>query len=659
MRALKLAGAIVAGILLIVILVSAAVAIGGAPVVRWAIEHPLSRFAGRQIGIDGPLTIEWGAAMRIVAQGVHVANTNWGSRPEMFAAQRVEIDFFPSSLFKGTYHFPLISVEHAQLLLETARDGERNWDFALKFGVPGGEGQFPELNQFGARDSVFIFHNGGTGAETQIVVDDLSLSAADTSAPVKFAAAGTFQRLPGRFAGTLGAVADLRQSAKPYPVTLEGNFGDSLITIEGALAQPLDLAGVDVRLSWSGRNLRDIAEALSVPLPSLPDFRATAVLNGGGDDWRLKISSLHLGHSNLAGELAINAKGKTPYLRAALTSSLIDIADFIGFLGVNTPASPERSEQSSPGHRIIPATPIRVKELLGVDADLELSLDAKRLAATIGPPLDRLSATLHLKGGVLTFNPLSFGVAGGTVAINMSLNSDSQPAKLAFALDVSHVDLHRLAMDPQVPQVLKQTRGIAGGFVHFQSTGTSLREFLGRMNGEAGLFAADGQFNQVLEQITDLNVLQAVGLAGSGDRPMTVGCLASRFDLKNGVATATAFILDTDDSTLVGAGNFNFGAETMSVDLTPHHKHFNPLVLRSPVELRGSFATPHIDVSRVSILQQLGAAMGRSLLMPPAGPLLPLIDTGLGQNNACHHIFATQSPEEPTAGSSQRPVGKR
>ena len=64
----------------------------------------------------------------------------------------------------------------------------------------------------------------------------------------------------------------------------------------------------------------------------------------------------------------------------------------------------------------------------------ELSLDAKRLAATIGPPLDRLSATLHLKGGVLTFNPLSFGVAGGTVAINMSLNSDFQPTKSAFAL---------------------------------------------------------------------------------------------------------------------------------------------------------------------------------------------------------------------------------
>jgi hypothetical protein len=82
-------------------------------------------------------------------------------------------------------------------------------------------------------------------------------------------------------------------------------------------------------------------------------------------------------------------------------------------------------------------------------------------------------------------------------------------------------------------------------------------------------------------------------------------------------------------------------------------------VLRSPIELRGTFATPHIDVSGVSILQQLRAAMGRSVLMPPAGPLLPLIDTGLGQNNACHHILATQSPEEPTAGSSQRPVGIR
>jgi hypothetical protein len=83
-------------------------------------------------------------------------------------------------------------------------------------------------------------------------------------------------------------------------------------------------------------------------------------------------------------------------------------------------------------------------------------------------------------------------------------------------------------------------------------------------------------------------VLQAAGLASSGDRPMTVGCLASRFDLKSGVATATAFILDTDDSTLVGAGNFNFAAETMSVDLT----RITSTSTRSCYDPRSSCAAP-------------------------------------------------------------------
>ena len=40
--------------------------------------------------------------------------------------------------------------------------------------------------------------------------------------------------------------------------------------------------------------------------------RQTIPAPGYAADWRPKISSLHLGHSNLAGELAINAKGKTP-----------------------------------------------------------------------------------------------------------------------------------------------------------------------------------------------------------------------------------------------------------------------------------------------------------------------------------------------------------
>src|SRR6185312_3342670 len=99
-----------------------------------------------------------------------------------------------------------------------------------------------------------------------------------------------------------------------------------------------------------------------------------------------------------------------------------------------------------------------------------------------------------------------------------------------------------------------------------------------------------------------------------------VNCLASRFDLRRGIATATSLLLDTDASTVVGRGNFNFAAETIYVDLVPHHKHLDPLTLTSPVELRGTFAKPEIASSKVSLLERFGEAVG--FHVPPAPPAL-------------------------------------
>ena len=661
MRALKIAGGVLGGLLVVVVLVVGAVALGGTGVLRWAIEHPVSGIAGRQIRVDGPLSVRWGRPTRIVAENVHIANAGWGSRPDMFVAQRLELDIFPATLFARRYHLPLVSLDRALLLIETGRHGERNWNFAFRLPTPDDRSHFPDIDRVILRDATFIFRNGASGAETNIAATRLDLGATDPAGPVKLGAEGTFQRLPVRLAGTLGPPAALRDAATPYPIDLEGRLGDGSLAVHGSLAQPFELAGMDVGLSLSGRNLQGIGEALGLPLPPLPAFRANGRLRGGRDDWAIELSSLQLGRSDLAGELDIGTRGKAPYLRADLTSNLIDVADFIGFFGENPPTSAARSAPAARGggeDLVIPATPIATKELLGIDADLTLAVDANRFAATIGPPLDKLSAALHLKDGVLRLlQPLSFGLAGGTTVIGMTLGPGPERPELAFDLDIRRVDLRRVATSAQLPEAFKDTRGVVGGFIHFRSTGRSLRDFLGRMYGEAGAFAADGQLNGMLQKITTPDVLQAVGLAGAGGRPVPVNCLVSRFDIKDGVATATTLLLDTDDLTLIGSGNFNFAAETMYVDLTPYRKDFDPLALNSAIELRGTFAHPDIGISKTTIPRRTGTEIGRALQPPPAA-LLALVDAELGADNGCGRAFKAQ-PAEPAVGTSGKPPDQR
>lgn len=642
MRGLRAVGWVAAAVVVILAVAIAAAAVTGGRLVAWAVEHPVSGYLGRAIRVAGPATIHWGSPTSLVLQDVKVANAPWSRTPDMLEARRVEVQFYPASLVRGPRNFPLISIDGAKLLLETARDGQRNWTALEKLMSGNPRSQFPIIRKLAITNSELTFHNGATGASTVLVGRQIALDAPDPKGPVKLLSQGTLQNLPYRLAGSVGPIADLRNPAKPYPVQLDGSLGDSRLAVDGTMGQPLQFSGLNLRASLEGRRLHDIAAALDLPMPPLPDFRATGELTGGNGDWTLKALSAKLGASDLEGGIEADLRGKVPYLKANFTSSAIDLADFTGFLGTkpeHSSAPPPKAEATDTSNRIVPATPLAIAKLPHVNADV--SFDGERVMASKGLPLQRVAGTLQLKDGVLSLHPLRFGIADGTTSFDMRI-APADPARIELALDVRHVDLHKLVAGTGMPAMLKQSAGTIGGFVQFTGTGASLRDFLGSMNGTASLFMGNGQLSQLLQEIAGLNVLQAVGLLATGDKPVPINCMVARFDLDKGVATAKTLVLDTTDTLIVGKGNFNFSAETLYVDFDPYHKHFTPLTLRTPIEVRGTFGKPSIAVSKTSIAERLGAAIGLGVLLPPVGALLPLMDTGLGPENACRRAFTPQ-----------------
>jgi len=127
--------------------------------VAWALEHPVSGMLGRQIRV-GSLKLRWGDPSHIVAENVAVANASWGSAPEMFMAKRIEVDLFMRSLLWGPARIPRIALDGARLLLETSKNGEKNWDFGLSAAAPKKRHQFPDLREFAVKDGALSFHNG-------------------------------------------------------------------------------------------------------------------------------------------------------------------------------------------------------------------------------------------------------------------------------------------------------------------------------------------------------------------------------------------------------------------------------------------------------------------------------------------------------------------
>lgn len=641
MRALKIAGWMLGGLVVLLAAAVCAVWIGGAPVVAWALEHPVSGAIGRQITLQGPLTIRWGSTTRIVAENVHVANASWASGPEMLSAGRIELELVPLSLLHGATQIPLLAIEDAKLLLETSKTGQGNWNFGAKQAAPQSRHQFPDLRHMVVERSELTFRNGKTDAVTTLGVTKLEVKAPDPTQPLSIAATGTFQKQPLHLAATVGPLADLRNTSKPYPVKLEGGIDQVQLEADGTLQEPLDFAGADLRLSLKGAKLDELATMFGVPMPELPDFRATGKVNGGDGKWALQALTVKLGQSDLEGGVDIDTTAKVPQIKAQLTSSYIDLADFKGVYGGKPAHSSTGTKAATTGPgRVLPDTKIEVHKFPGTNIDL--SFDATRIKSAGGIPLERISLGLQLKDGQLDIHPLRFHVAQGDVDLDLAYTPFTQegPPHLQGDIDVRHVDLHQLLGGATMPQAVKRTAGIAGGFAKIDTTGTSIAEFLGRMNGDAGLFMENGQISDLLQELAPIDVLGALGVYMTGDKPVPINCLVSRFAIKDGTLTPSTMVLDTTDTDVVVKGTINFASEGLDLTVTPYNKHFTTVSLRTPVQIQGTFAKPEYHIEAGALIARVAAAVGLGVVFPPAA-LLPLVDTGLGPQNACAKVYGS------------------
>ena len=655
MRWLKIAGVVSGVLVLLAAGAGLALYLGGDEAVKWVLEHPGSTMIGREIRIGGAVRVRWGDPTRIVIEDLHVANAAWDSEHEMFSAKRLELQMFARTLILGPTRIPALRLDGAKLLLETSGDGEGNWKFGN--GAPKKRTEFPHLQHFEANDSAFVYHNGKTKAETDLAVGHLALDDPDPAGAVTLAADATFQKLPLKLAGTFGALAELRDPSKPYPVKLTGTLGHVDLAIDGTMKEPIDFNGLDLRLSLGGAKLDEVASALGVPMPELPDFRGTSKLTGGEGKWRLDAVSLKVGDSDLEGGLDIDTNETVPRLTANLTSSAIDLADFKGLYG----GKPDKASTPPPAPdesgRVIPDTQIAVHKLPGIN--IALAFDGARIKAAGGLPFERVTLGIRIENGELAIDPLTFHIALGDFALHARFNpfTKDSPPKLQGHIDIQHIDLHQLLSGPTMPALLQQTAGKAGGFITIDTSGASLREFLAHMDGDVGVFVENGQVSALLEKLAPLDVLEALGVFATGDRPLPINCLITRFDVKAGVATATTLLVKTPATTIVGSGNINFASETLYLNVKPYNNGFAPVSLRTPVDIRGTLKAPAFHLETGNLAARLGAAVGLGVLFPPAS-LLPLIDTGLGEDNACSRAYAAQQAPgngAPKSGSSQAP----
>src|SRR5699024_4658736 len=218
----------------------------------------------------------------------------------------------------------------------------------------------------------------------------------------------------------------------------------------GRLFNPFQLQRFDLQMELAGSNLEDLYPLLGVALPDTPPYSLDGRFGRDGNVWTYEGFSGQVGDSDLAGDVTVTVGGERPHFQADLVSELLDFDDLAGLVGGSPDAGPddttnpeleERSAERAATGKLLPHTPYALATLRAMAAAARLR--ATRIESRV-LPLDDMDATLALDAGLLTLQPLDFGVAGGTIRSSGRMDARGEAIQTRLDADVGGLHLGRL-----------------------------------------------------------------------------------------------------------------------------------------------------------------------------------------------------------------------
>ncbi len=476
-----------------------------------------------------------------------------------------------------------------------------------------------------------------------LTLQNLDVEMASLDKPLALSAAGTLNGTALSLSGNFGPPqallprAWLPASMPPqvnYPITAQANFGNASAKVSGAIASPETLSGTALALNATIPDLSLLSPLSFSPLPAWKNIAAQATLvDPGGQGLRSAIGlqglAVSMDNAAFGGDASLYL-GKTPTLQAALTASQINLDALLQALPHPTPPPAQAPAAATPpGTPAAPAHLLRdIKLPLALlhdgNADLQLTADSLLWNRA---SYAALQAHAVLNNGVLTINPVTGQLPGGSVAASAVIDAAKNPAT-----ETLHISAPALALAPflRAFSLPNTAQGTLQAQLNASGSGNSLAPIAASLNGQLGLAMVNGVVDgAVLNRLfgTVLHTLNLPANLTGAQGPVAVRCMATRLDASNGTGTFRALALDSSRMKLEGGGTVNFSTETLGLVLRPQMR-VGGTTVDVPVQVGGSFAAPTTSVASKSAVQ---AAAQNAAGLAGGAPSLFGQNTLLGQ----------------------------
>ena len=649
-------GVWVAGLLVVVVIVIIAV---------WdwdwflpIVDRQASSALGRTVTAQH-LHVQLGRVTTVALDGVQVAGDDASAKPFAQIDKLTVAADVMAYIHSRQIVIPQIIVDHPVVEADQDASGKSNWPSPGSSSASG----TPDPNA-GPKIGQLVINDGHAHvAIAKLKADfnlDVSTGQADPAAgtpdkqagQLQVTAKGTYaaQPITGEFLG--GALLSLRDPSEPYPIDLHVANGPTKVALTGTVQNPLNFAGADLKLDFSGPDMALLTPLTGVPIPQTPPFSVAGKLDYTDRKIRFTGFTGRLGKSDLSGDIAVDRTGVRPLIDADLASRQVDLADLGGFIGEAPGRKGEAQtaqQKAELAHRetsdkLFPDTPVNLPKL--DMADVRLRYKGAHIEGR-SVPLDNIVANLDITDGRIQLKPLSFAVGTGNINLNADLTPKGRDLAANVSVEFKQVDLARMLASTH----LVEGAGTMSGSAKLDSTGNSLASLLAHGNGGLRLGMSGGNLSALLVDVAGLEFGNALLSALGIPQRANLECFAADFGLTNGTLNTKIFVLDTSEARVQGAGDINLVDETIDYKLKTASKHFSIGTLPTPIDITGKLKSPSIAPETGPLAARAGAAVGLGVLFPPAA-LLPTIQFGTGNDNACLKAEAPIAKDTPAAADA-------
>ncbi|MFO1154272.1 MAG: AsmA family protein [Rhodospirillales bacterium] len=608
---------------------------------EWDDARPLigrvaSSALGRQVTITDALHVDLGRVTRIEMRGLTIANAVGGKAPHLLRIGDLDLSVALRPLLSGNVVLPEVRLADIDAALERNRKGEANWELASggKSAEPepsGKPGRLPLIESLKVRGATIRFDDEKLDKHATFAIHTLNAGENQQRTQMTAEGDGAYQGRPASLKALMGSLTVLREAKEPYPVDVSLVAGDFQTRIDGTMADPLAVEGLDLNLDVSGDDLSNLYPITGIPIPPSPPYRLTGRLERKGNAFVFKNFAGLLGSSDMRGTVSADLSGARPRIEGDVTSKLLDLKDLAGFIGAseggaNPPPKPDTG-------RVLPDTDVDLSKLRAVDA--KIAFKGTRIN-TPQVPIDRMEAKVSLDNGTFRAQPVSFAVGQGELRVFFSLYGGSDPVHSDVDAVISNVDLKRLLQGTAMGD---EMAGSFNGRIKLTSNGTSIADIAGSATGETMIVLAGGRFSSLLVELIGLDIAESLGFLVEGDRPQPIRCVVADLAAEQGVFDVRTLVFDTTDTNVVGTGKINMRDETLDLRLRAYPKDFSPFTLRTPLSVQGTFASPQAFPDPAHIGVESTAQKILNGILTVLTGVLPPVDVGPGKDAPCDQLI--------------------